>query len=429
MKFEKESARRVRRVLRSMLALSEFQFFANLTLRMPIKPDPSRETVAADGRNIFYNPDWAAKASNDLIREKLCGAVLACGLKHHTRRGARDYQRWQQASHLVRLPLLQDAGVIDADAAQGGLKMSIEAAYAQLPEPPESDGGGAGDEGDDGQDGPPSFDHGMGEVMDSPTLKEEQRDGAGGADGGDGGADGGDGGTGDDGGDDQEGAGAATTDPVQAEEQEWDEVMQQAAQWSKAQGSMPGGVQEVIDAAHVSEIDWRTELRRFMQDHAPLDYTWSRPNRRFIDDGIYLPSMDGESMETLVFVIDTSASMNPVELGVSWTEVRGGAQDVEPERVLVIQCDESVTHTAEYHHTELPEKLDAVGRGGTRFQPAFEWVDRELQQKPACLIYFTDLQPWDEYPEEPNYPVLWICTDRHAEDPAFGERINMEVTP
>ena len=405
MKFERESARRVRRVLRSMLALSEFQFFANLTLRMPIKADPSRETVAADGRNIFYNPDWAATASNDLIREKLCGAVLACGLKHHTRRGERDYQRWQQASHLVRLPLLQDAGVIDADAAQGGLKMSIEAAYSQIPESPEGDSSGDDDGQGDGQDGPPSFDPGMGEVMDSPTLKEEQREG-------------------DESDDSEDGAGTATTDPVQAEEQEWDEVMQQAAQWSKAQGSMPGGVQQVIDAAHVSEIDWRTELRRFMQDHSPVDYSWSRPNRRFIDQGIYLPSMDGESMETIVFAVDTSASMNEQELAAIWSEIRAAAQDVEPKEVVVIQCDTSVHRADRYHHTELPDRLEAVGRGGTSFEPVFEWVDRELLQPPACLLYMTDLM--GAFPgAPPHWPTLWICTSGWANDPPFGERINL----
>ena len=36
--------------------------------------------------------------------------VMACALKHHTRRGERDSERWQTASQLVTHALLRDAG-------------------------------------------------------------------------------------------------------------------------------------------------------------------------------------------------------------------------------------------------------------------------------------------------------------------------------
>ena len=54
--FQVESTRRVRRVLRGMMALEDFQFFANLALHMPIQEDRTRATIGADGRNIYYNP-------------------------------------------------------------------------------------------------------------------------------------------------------------------------------------------------------------------------------------------------------------------------------------------------------------------------------------------------------------------------------------
>ena len=62
--------------------------------------------------------------------------VLACALKHHTRRGERDPERWQRASQLVTHGLLRDAGFTlppDAEAWDG---ISVEQAYDRLPESP-----------------------------------------------------------------------------------------------------------------------------------------------------------------------------------------------------------------------------------------------------------------------------------------------------
>ncbi len=44
---------------------------------------------------------------------------------------------------------------------------------------------------------------------------------------------------------------------------------------------------------------------------------------------------------------------------------------------------------------------------------------------PSCVIYFTD--GWcDSFPKEPDYPTLWVSTDRFNFKPPFGEVINME---
>ena len=109
---------------------------------MPIRPDAARETLASDGREIRYSPDWVANTDADLIKTAIGRVVLACALKHHTRRGEREPGRWQQASQLVTHGLLRDAGFKlppDAEAWDG---ISVEQAYDRLPEPQE--GGGEG---------------------------------------------------------------------------------------------------------------------------------------------------------------------------------------------------------------------------------------------------------------------------------------------
>ena len=77
--------------------LREQPFFGSLALRLPIRADASRETLASDGREIRYAPEWVAETDAHVIETAIARVVLACALKHHTRRGERDPDRWQRA--------------------------------------------------------------------------------------------------------------------------------------------------------------------------------------------------------------------------------------------------------------------------------------------------------------------------------------------
>ena len=86
-----ESARRVGDCVTALLR--DQPFFGSLALRLPIRADASRETLASDGKDIRYAPGWVAETDADRIRTALGRVVLACALKHHTRRGERDPER------------------------------------------------------------------------------------------------------------------------------------------------------------------------------------------------------------------------------------------------------------------------------------------------------------------------------------------------
>ena len=296
--------------------------------------------------------------------------VMACALKHHTRRGERDPERWQLASQLVTHALIRDAGFTLPPDAEAWEEVSVEQAYDRLPEPGDDDSGddagassgAAADASADGQPSPDGEDEDSGDPTDSSGDKDRQdEDGdsqPNGEDGddqdGDGqgqdGNDEGDEGTSDappshdpsgtgevmdadararDGGDSAE----APVD-ITAEEQAWDEAMHQALNIARAEGKVPGQVEETVQGAHASTLDWRTLLRRYMTDTAKRDYTWSQPNRRFIDSGLYLPAMHSEAMGTIVILLDTSGSIySHLEILASfWTEVREVAHELNPER-------------------------------------------------------------------------------------------------
>ena len=421
-----ESARRVGDCVTALLR--DQPFFGSLALRLPIRADASRETLASDGRDIRYAPGWVAETDADRIKTALARVVLACALKHHTRRGERDPERWQQASQLVTHGLLRDAGFVlppDAEAWDG---LSVEQAYDRLPEPsdntpspegtPRSNAGG--DDGGDPSDGapgkqddpgtgdedpaspasgqaPPSFDpNGTGEVMDAAARRDDDE------------------------------SGAASPDTA-AEEQAWDEAMHQAMSLAKAQGKAPGAVGEELGRAHRSALDWRALLRRHMTDAARRDYSWSLPNRRFIDGGLYLPSIRSEGIEAIAVIVDTSGSLPTDTLALFWTEVREIAAELQPETVALLQVDAAVQDAVLYTSGDLPERIAIKGRGGTDFRPGFAWLS-EQGLRPGCCLYLTDME-CDRYPEaEPDYPVIWCnwgpppgARNRQP----WGERIDM----
>ena len=213
-----------------------------------------------------------------------------------------------------------------------------------------------------------------------------------------------------------------------AEEQAWDEAMHQALSLAKAQGKAPGAVEETIRGAHASVLDWRTLLRRYMTDAARSDYSWSLPNRRFIDNGLYLPSIRGQGIDTIAVIIDTSASLPARTLAAFWTEVREIAAELQPETVFVLQVDAALQDAADYAAGDLPEEIALKGRGGTDFRPGFEWI-AEQGLRPSCCLYFTDME-CDSYPEnEPGYPILWCDWGPDAgalhNPPPWGEHISI----
>ena len=436
-----ESARRVSACVTELLRRQPF--FGSLALRLPITADASRETLASDGRAIRYSPAWVAESGAHAIEAAIARVVLACALKHHTRCGERDPERWQHASQLVTHVLLREAGFTLPPEAEAWDGMSVEQAYDRLPEPdgdgetpndasqsagagsPHSQSAASGSEPASGSpadnpdnapcggnaasgndpdqgpsepigDAPPSHDpSGTGEVMDAP------------ANGG-------------------EGPDSALSDAQRAlEEQAWDEAMHQAASLAKAEGKLPGAVEATVRGAHISRLDWRALLRRHMTDAARSDYSWSAPNRRFIDGGLYLPSIRSEGIDTLAVIVDTSGSLPEGLLAEFWSEVRGIAADIQPERVIVLQVDAAVRDASEHSAFDLPEEIVVRGRGGTDFRPGFAWL-KERGIRPGACLYFTDME-CSRFPgTEPDFPVLWIdWSDRPSRigrEP-WGERI------
>ena len=120
----RESAIRVSDCVTALL--QKQPFFGSLVLRLPLRADPTRKTLASDGKEIRYSPGWVAATDAHLIETAMARVVMACALKHHTRRGERDPERWQTASQLVTHALLRDAGFTLPPEAEAWEDLSVD---------------------------------------------------------------------------------------------------------------------------------------------------------------------------------------------------------------------------------------------------------------------------------------------------------------
>ena len=215
-------------------------------------------------------------------------------------------------------------------------------------------------------------------------------------------------------------------------EQELDLGIEAAFNSAKSAGLVPGGTEILIETQRQHKIDYRDLLRDWLDMNLFVgDYSWKKPNRRYLQHEIILPGLTTEeNLPNIGFVCDTSISVNEQELRVYSREISGVLEEF-PCSFDVIYCDTDVRHAQHFETDDLPIVLEAYGRGGTKFTPAFKYL-RENYPDIDAIMYFTDMGAWDWAElanNDPGIPVLWMNTDRTEDDRQvpFGTIVPLEI--
>lgn len=159
---------------------------------------------------------------------------------------------------------------------------------------------------------------------------------------------------------------------------------------------------------------------RFLSANARNDYSWVRPNRRLLQQGLYLPGLHLEELGDVVVAVDTFGSVGERELAVFAREVQG-VLDAFDCTVTVLYHDTSVCGKQRWRSTDGPLVLEPVGGGGTSHECVFEWLARSDVQ-PSCLVCLTDLET--RFPTQVSYlPVLWAVVRDAGRRPPFGQLV------
>lgn len=189
---------------------------------------------------------------------------------------------------------------------------------------------------------------------------------------------------------------------------------------AKGRGSLPGGLQRLIDEFTDPKVDWREKLSRWVGENGRRqDYTYGRPSRRSESVGQYLPSLKKYGIQDVTVMVDTSGSIGDKQLKEGLAEIQGVCEDLGiGVRAMVIDAAVHDDVMVEDAH-ELQEKL--AGGGGSNFCPGFEKLAEEGYE--GVVIAFTDgdiAVPSDK--PESIKAVLWciyegcrIPTERYGE--------------
>ena len=359
-------------------------FFGALALRLELRADPSAGTAWTDGKSLGYDPTWIKGLTLDQVKGLWAHEILHCACAHHVRRGQRDAARWNLATDQAINHILVNQGFTLPNDPQLDPQYRDKAAeeiYTLM--------------GDGDQDPGPS---GGGQ---DPGGNGGVKDGKG-----------------------DQGQTLGPQDQAQ-EDQNWKVALTQAAQQAKACGNLPADLARLVAEIVHPKLNPYEILRQFVELSARNDYTWTPPNRRYLGQGFYLPSLRSEELPAIVVAVDTSGSVDQGQLDQFAAEVSGILEAYET-TITVIYCDSSMQGTPEiFTREDLPLTMAAAGGGGTDFRPPFKWIqDQGLE--PACLIYLTDMD-CKRYPVDPGFPVLWakIGTWPTAAPP-FGEVIELD---
>lgn len=349
----------------------EYPFIGTIALNMPFILSDEVPTAATNGKRVLFNPEFITDLTDDELKFLVAHECMHPMLEHNYRRHERNHKKWNQAGDYVINKLLVDEqlgkmpsmGLHSDDIYKAG-SGSTDGIYNILPEPE-----------DDGEEG-----SGMDICQDAPGGEAEK---------------------------------------TQAQAEMKIKVAQ-AAQAAKMMGKMSANLQRLVDEVLNPKVDWREVLQRFILKQRTDQRTYARPNRRFITQGIYSPSVSGEVMGELLFAIDCSGSIDANTVNQFAAEITCVKDDCNPTRIHVVYFDSKVSHYESYGQDDTLD-IKPHGGGGTAFSPVFEYA-AEHGIDPVACVFLTDLC-CDDFGDTPDYPVLWVSTcDGTA---PFGEIVLM----
>jgi predicted metal-dependent peptidase len=390
-------------------------FFASLALRLRMREDVTCQTAWTDGRVLAYNPHYVSMLPTEKLEGLTAHLVMhpACG--HHRRRQGREARTWNRACDYVINWILLDAGLTLPD---GHLYLdqyrgeTAESVYARLrAEAGEADsepGAEPVDQAEEEQQ-PPNQEHrdgdGEGGRQDEETEEEDAPTDPGMA------------------GEVRDDPGEPNPGEPSGTETDWEQALIQAALNARAAGRLPAGLERLVAEMISPRLCWRELLRRFIMRSARSDYSWLRPNKRYLGHNLYLPSLNNHELGEIVIAVDTSGSIRDSELRRFSAEV-GAILEQCPATVHLLYCDMRICRQELFQRHDPPILPRLGGGGGTDYRPVFARVGG-MGCSPECLIYLTDME-CDLFPESaPPYPVLWVRVGDKDSRPPFGEVVRL----
>ena len=481
-RFDQKTLAIIKRLQNARLSLMAKQpFYALLLMNMKFALDLSCETAYTDGDRVAFNPDFMNEIDDNELEFVLMHEVLHAALAHPFRHQS-DYEQQEfdyACDIIVNSNILYSFGMDKSKITlkkygesmhlmpngEEGYKYSVEEAYKMLiaasAKPNKQNGKGQKGKGkaagksnantqtgtgdsDDGEESGGKGDAGGGKGSARPSLEDliasikkkndsirenleknrgEESSGAGNENENGGGSF-------DDHsfweGDDDMGS---QRDVWMNRMVEATDIIASMSEGSKSRGTVPAGIERIINELKNPILDWRTILNDFVQEDI-CDYSFSPPDKRMEDSPFFLPDFNekDESAKNLLFMIDTSGSMSDDAITDCYSEIYGAIQQFNGKLTGKLGFfDAVVVEPVPFEDEDEFKIIRPKGGGGTSFHIIFDYVREKMQDDPpVSIIILTDgYAPFPEEAAAMDIPVLWIINNKEAQAPSWGKVARM----
>ena len=345
----------------SKLLLNGNQFFAHLAMRMEFIPDNTCAKGWTNGNVIAYNPEYVSALTPQLRMSFIARFVLHTACGHMWRRNHREPLKWSMACALVVTAMMLESGLSVTDDWPYDAQFASCSAEEVYRQLPDVPGG-------------------IGWVQDAPG------------------------------------------DGISQDEKQVQVL--EAIHHASKQGTLPKGLQRLVTTITQPACkDLVAALLEFVSRRARNDYTYTRPSRRGIQQGIYNPSLYSLECPPVVACVDTSGSITDELLRTYVGALQRVLDECNPENMVVISCDAAVHKVATFYPGD-DVRGPFPGSGGTDFRPA---INEAVKHEPSCCLYITDMQ--GTFPAKaPDFPVLWVVADKQGQrlTAPFGQVLHVD---
>ena len=339
-------------------------------------------TAATDGTRLLFHPTFIDGKTDKQLQFVVAHEALHCMMKHPYRLGTRDHDTWNVACDFNINLTLKDAGLeVPPDAMiseawrdpKTGFPLAAEIIYARIFKP-----------------GPrPVPNPGNTRMIAPPETPPEPEQ--------------------------------------EMDESDWDLEAIAAEAASNRHGKGPGRGGDMVRQSRSPREDWREVLQEWVQATVPSDYTWRKPDRRYLSHGLYMPGIEKDGAPPFGIIVDTSGSVDDATIAVVNKAVSDINRLVQPERIDVVYCDTRVMGTESFGPDD-DVVLKVPRGGGTNMNPALAHFNA-LPEPPAAVLVITDLYMPPITPKNvpTSYDVLWAITPGSSETSGpFGRSIRID---
>jgi predicted metal-dependent peptidase len=173
------------------------------------------------------------------------------------------------------------------------------------------------------------------------------------------------------------------------------------------------------------EIPWEVLLEKAVLKQLALsrpsdDRTWRTINKKILCHNYILPGKDQEeTIDTILFCIDTSGSMSDTDIKKAINIVDQSYH--KEHNIRLIMHDTIIQQNIIL--SDINDIYKVIGRGGTSHQPVFDWIENYIKENDdlSLIVFITDFcsdieSIWNNYKWKDEIPYVFIVTPLHSQN-------------